>query len=252
MGKQTTKVRSIMEHTMLTQFTRIAKMEGTTTTAIESRVKAAKDRMMNNGSEVLEPEHTVSLMVDLETMGRDERAAIVSIGACLFEHNPVAVDSIHLLRATSFERNILLEDNANHDRDIDPATVRWWMGQEQAARDRVFTKDAVPLGVALRDFVRWLHVVSPVAPDEDGMFDMRVWANDPDFDLTKLKSAMGDVDVHYPFKFWLHRSCRTVMDLAWNGRPQKPQVDGLVAHAAADDAVFQAMYVQDAFIRLGV
>lgn len=165
------------------------------------------------------------VMIDLETMDTKPSAAIVSLGACAFDHRTGEL-------ASTFYRAISLGSNTEVGRTISTDTLLWWMQQSDSARAALVT-DTLPLLKVLTEFQLWAN------PYRDGL----LWANDPDFDAVILSSAMETVGLRYPFMYFNHRSVRTVKQLAHPLGDFPPfEVDG-TAHNALDDAIKQACEV---------
>jgi hypothetical protein len=177
---------------------------------------------------------TKYLMTDIETMDTEPSAAIVSLGACIFDpHGEGPIDT--------FYRAISLEDNVKRGRTMSAGTVLWWMQQSDSAR-QALVKDVTNLHGALVEFSLWVAGHNPC----------RSWANDPDFDYVILSHAMRSLNVLVPWKFWETRSMRTIKDLS-HPEGDFPDFTGDgVAHNAMDDAIKQAIGVQYAHAKLGI
>lgn len=157
------------------------------------------------------------IMVDLETMGNSNNAAIVAIGAAVFSEEGVG---------STFYRTIDLDDAAKYG-VIDASTVKWWLQQEADARRELYLASC-PLRVALMDFSAWLGSQGAV----DG-----VWGFGATFDNVILRNAYKALDLFCPWHFRKDRCFRTVAAMY----PQvewEPRVG--THHNALDDAVTQA------------
>lgn len=172
------------------------------------------------------------LMIDLETMGVEQDAAIVAIGAVLFDpHSSEPPSSKDQYYAT-----ISLESNSKAGRAIEGATVAWWLGQAEAARAEIATGSLMPLSRALSGFKAFVSAAKP-SPT-------RVWAKDPDFDCTILRHAMEQDRLRWPFKFWESRSVRTAFELAYpDGKVPNLMPQDAIHHRAIDDAIHQAAQI---------
>jgi hypothetical protein len=84
---------------------------------------------------------TDRIMLDLETLGREPGAAVLSISAVRFDADHVG---------ETFARSIDLQSCEAAGLTIDAETLEWWLGQDAAARE-VLT-GGVPLADALADF----------------------------------------------------------------------------------------------------
>lgn len=174
------------------------------------------------------------VMLDLETMGTRPDAAIIQIGAVLFE--PVSGGKV--LNGKGFRQNVLLQDGSG---TIDHSTVAWWLAEKSAAKmGRLMDEYSVPLGEALAAFVAWPTEVHDLSWEAVG----GVWAKPADFDLPILRSAFARIGFDVPWDRRCTRDARTLFALTGG----EPDVDrtGFTAHDALDDAVGQALQVQKA------
>lgn len=163
------------------------------------------------------------VMVDIETLGLDRGAAILSIGAVKFDTDEIG---------DTFEASISRESCKAAGLTVDEDTLEWWQDQSDAAREVLDGGD--DLGDVLQDFSLWAG-----GADE-------VWANSPSFDCEMLIGAGKAVGVPMPWEFYEERDVRTVKSL-----PVAPELehDG-VEHDALDDAIHQARIVQTTLRRL--
>lgn len=93
------------------------------------------------------------MMVDLETLGSGNDAAIVQIGAVVFD--PFVPG--YVMR--EWKRNVSPESSVIHGGVIDASTVVWWMHQSEEARRSVFP---------IRE-ERRAHLKDPDAPVDEGI-----------------------------------------------------------------------------------
>lgn len=201
-------------------------------------------------------EHTnIEVMVDLETLGITPTAPIVTIGAVLFD--PRQQNSVEELRERSLLLRVDLADALNHSGGVDPDTLKWWFGQDDAAIKALVDGTRLTLGAALREFTLYCthrdkgneafpgHAAMPRA--------CRIWAKSPDFDCKILEHGFSRCRMEMPFKFWQYRCVRTLQDLAWpEGPDSRPKFNVGVAHDARHDAIEQALTVQAGFHQLGL
>lgn len=165
------------------------------------------------------------LMIDLETMGTAVNAPIVAIGAVYFNPNTGELGE-------TFEAAIELEDAFNYGR-VSGGTVKWWLGQSEAARQKI---------------IRGRHMAVPVFEkfaDFCGKYGDRVqpWGNGASFDISMLEYAFGRIlGKPAPWKFWNVRDCRTIKAVADGLVTYEGKLEG-TAHSALDDAIHQAKYV---------
>ncbi len=190
----------------------------------------------------------LDIMVDIETFGTGQNAAIVSIGAVAFNANGEngslwtnSPDALATL-GQGFRVGIRLASTPREMRgDIDPDTVEWWLEQSPEARRMLVyggASERVGLGEALQQFSKWVM--------KQGSYQKRtLWSNGPTFDETILRSAFDRFNLNFPVHFRGSRCCRTMFDIAttfgWNAKEARDAApDDIVKHDALSDAVFQA------------
>lgn len=165
------------------------------------------------------PEDT-RLMVDIESLGTDPGAAILSIGAVPFDTDGVDDDA-------GFYVVVDLRSCEDAGLSIDADTLLWWFDQSDEAKSVL--SGGGDLGESLEAFADF---VDDVDPDE-------VWANSPSFDCRLLGAAFDAIDADVPWSYWEERDLRTLKNLPGVGDPF-PANDDAVEHDAFDDAVVQA------------
>jgi len=172
------------------------------------------------------------VMLDLETMGQGNNAAIVAIGAVFFEPTTGEIGD-------TFYRKIDLGSAAQFG-EIDPSTVLWWLKQSDEARAEITSNDAVELKHAIVDFTVWLHAKC------ERINNRVVWGNGSSFDNVILSNAFKALGYGKPWRFWNDRDVRTVVELGRTLKGFDPKRDMPfkgTAHNALDDAIHQAKYV---------
>ncbi len=162
------------------------------------------------------------VMLDLETLGTGDGAAIVQIGAVRFD--PWAGDGLVSAPAAAFCESIRLDSVGLGT--IDGPTVAWWLGQEREAQDSVLlNENRTTMVAALDRFDHWIR-------EESVEF---VWADSPNFDLRLLRQAFGRQGMPWPFT---HRQERCHRTLKWQGREllglKEPERTGTKHHALVD------------------
>lgn len=167
-------------------------------------------------------------MVDIETLSTRHDAAVLSMGLVAFNETEILHSESIRLDMTKLYGH------------IDPATLKWWDSQPQAARDYSFggsTSHEAAAGKFKTFIEQW-------GKDE-------VWANSPQFDLTILKSWWDHMPTFthpthrpgvWPIHYRTHRDCRTMFNEA---RRLNIKIDSAwkldsVAHNPVDDAANQA------------
>lgn len=163
---------------------------------------------------------TKNIMIDLETMGNGSFAAIVSIGAVEFTEDGLGRE---------FYENVELESSTKYGMQIEPATVLWWMQQDDDARNALRGYRAT-LPEALERLTGYLVQIG-------GANDICLWGNGATFDNVILRNAYKLVGMEAPWGFWNDRCYRTLK--AMNKSVAVPGRGG-VHHHALDDAKYQA------------
>ncbi len=206
-----------------------------------------------------QPHNNMELMLDIETLGLDMGAPVVTIGACLFD--PYSCDSGEALLARAMLIRIDISDAIRYASKIDGGTIRWWFEQDDAAIKALVGDDAVSVQEALTKLTRFCNERGAFVDNEffNGLSSLpkacRFWAKDPDFDMRLMQHYYDhpDLDGKQPWVFYKCRSVRTVQDLAWPNGDDRPDFDVPgVHHDARWDAITQALTVQAAMHRLGL
>ncbi|EIG2638158.1 3'-5' exoribonuclease [Escherichia coli] len=167
------------------------------------------------------------LMIDLETMGKNPDAPIISIGAIFFD--PQTGDM-----GPEFSKTIDLETAGGViDRDV----IKWWLKQSREAQSAIMT-DEIPLDDALlqlREFIA----------EHSGEFFVQVWGNGANFDNTILRRSYERQGIPCLWRYYNDRDVRTIVELGkaidFDARTAIP-FEG-ERHNALDDARYQAKYV---------
>jgi hypothetical protein len=199
----------------------------------------------------------VHLMVDIETLGTESNAPIISVGAVLFD--PQGNDTFAGLHSRSFLRLIDVEDAVRTCGPASGGTIAWWFTQSDAAIKRLVGGGQVSVQDAFRDLWAYSHSRHARQPEWHRNLPVptRIWAKDPDFDCSIIRSACGQVRQVYPFHFAYQRSVRTALDLGFpDGEfptfaDDRQEAEGVVAHDARDDAIMQALSIQAVMQALG-
>lgn len=178
------------------------------------------------------------IMLDLETFGNGNNAAIVSIGLVAFNADSDALELGSLIGDT-FERRIDLDATRPEMRgDIDPSTVEWWLQQGPDARQALVAGPRVQLGQAVWEMLPWLGLRVAEAGDKNRI---RLWSNGPTFDEIILRSAFRRYNLNLPISFRASRCCRTLRDQALElGFDESMLKANALQHDALQDSIFQA------------
>ncbi|EOK6137234.1 3'-5' exoribonuclease [Escherichia coli] len=169
----------------------------------------------------------IHLMIDLETMGKNPDAPIISIGAIFFD--PQTGDM-----GPEFSKTIVLETAGGV---IDRDTIKWWLKQSREAQSAIMT-DEIPLDDALLQLREFID-------ENSGEFFVHVWGNGANFDNTILRRSYERQGIPCPWRYYNDRDVRTIVELGkaidFDARTAIP-FEG-ERHNALDDARYQAKYV---------
>lgn len=168
---------------------------------------------------------TDHVMIDIETLGNGNEAALLSIGACKFDPN-----NPRKKIEDSFYVAIDPATCQAYGLKIDATTVMWWMDdQRNEARSRLMADDRTDLATALEGFSMWF-----------GNKSMPVWGNGATFDNVIMRSAYAKIGDEAPWKFWDDRCYRTLKNFATGIKLSRVGT----YHNALDDAISQALHLQ--------
>ncbi|HHH3255984.1 TPA: 3'-5' exoribonuclease, partial [Escherichia coli] len=135
------------------------------------------------------------LMIDLETMGKNPDAPIISIGAIFFD--PQTGDM-----GPEFSKTIDLETAGGV---IDRNTIKWWLKQSREAQSAIMT-DEIPLDDALLQLREFID-------ENSGEFFVQVWGNGANFDNTILRRSYERQGIPCPWRYYNDRDVRTIVEL---------------------------------------
>ena len=169
----------------------------------------------------------IHLMIDLETMGKNPDAPIISIGAIFFD--PQTGDM-----GPEFSKTIDLDTAGGViDRDV----IKWWLKQSREAQSAIMT-DEIPLDDALLQLREFID-------ENSGEFFVQVWGNGANFDNVILRRSYERQGIPCPWRYSNDRDVRTIVELGkaidFDARTAIP-FEG-ERHNALDDARHQAKYV---------
>lgn len=171
----------------------------------------------------------MNVMIDIETMGKGPRSAIVSIGAV--EFNPAGGQL-----GRSFYTLVDLASSVTAGMVIDADTVLWWLRQAEDARREIATEGGTPLPHALQALSAFL-IGEGIAGEID---DLVIWANGTSFDFPILAEAYRAVGLPQPWHYFNERNWRTIRKVLPAAQCEREGT----AHNALNDACHQARQLQ--------
>lgn len=176
------------------------------------------------------------IMVDIETQGLREDCVIMQIGITAFNREP------HLEDMESFE--ILLDWEHQllppYSRTQDKGTLDFWNREGGFSKLYVGKGQPVTINVAKLMFRNMIKLCSNR--------NTVVWAKGQDFDIPKLRSLFGGDDSALPWRFYLSRDMRTMIDVAeFYGFDRECAGANENPHCAVADSYHQAKVMRAAF-----
>jgi hypothetical protein len=163
----------------------------------------------------------MDLMIDIETLDTENRAAVISIGAIVFD-----TDARHVEERT-FHVNIDFEQAIRYG-SVSESTVQFWERQPKEAVSALFDPDPVDLRTALSELNTYIYSW-PKKPKY-------IWGNSPSFDVAILRHAYKQHELKFPFLPWFEMDVRTIKNLL--KKDEVPKKTG-VNHHPIDDCLWQ-------------
>ena len=174
-------------------------------------------------------------MVDLETLGTDSNAIILTIGAI-----PFAPDGTHLVEPESYfyEKVNLNSYNEykNNEFSIDWGTLIWWLKQDsEPLREAFLDTPRYPIWDVMQDFVNWINIICDMCGDHN----VNIWSHGKDFDVVLLENAFKICNIDCPWDYVDTRDTRTLYALAGVDMNCVGIPGGYKAHNAIGDCLKQ-------------
>lgn len=182
-------------------------------------------------------------MIDLETLSVRPHAIILVIGAIKFNRGETwneNIDEKGMKKLDHFYTRIKINSCENIGLHRDPQTEKWWDEQDQIVKyEALYNSDRVTIQNALRSFKSWFG---------NGQ-RTKIWGNGSGFDCSILGEAYKRCGMEIPWKFWLERDLRTIMDLGEVRACDLPQYQ---KHNALFDCYRQIIGFQQAEKNIGL
>jgi hypothetical protein len=172
------------------------------------------------------------VMIDMETLATGTQPVMLTIGACKFD--PFG-DEVKRSEMEVLYIRLDIDSQVAVGRDVNDDTIDWWGRQTPEAQEEA-------LGDGTPDNPRYT-----LAEAMDQLYKFcwgakRVWSNGSVADIIWAESAFKQVERANPWKFWEIRDVRTAFDLGIN-----PNMPPVTAHNALEDAINQAIGIQNVF-----
>ena len=174
----------------------------------------------------------LDVMLDIETVDSVASAAIVQVGAVLFNRKGgVSLNS-------NFKRNVSIDSNLKLNRTISESTLLWWFDREPEARKSVFnTKPILPLPQVLKDFSAWFQ-----SHEKEADGKLHIWCKGAKFDFSIMSDAYRTAGLDVPW-FYRNENCLRTLLNRYPELSKKHKFTG-VAHDAIDDCLNQIKQLQ--------
>lgn len=168
------------------------------------------------------------LMVDIETLGTKPGAVILSVAAVRFNIETGETGEI-------FNEKIDIGSCLDAGLVINADTLKWWMTQNEEARNKVFGVNQNP-----RDFISLENALTKFSYFATKIPNCDIWANSPRFDVGILENAFNKVGMTIPWRYSREMDVRTLSAIAPEIRSEI-KFEG-VQHDALDDCYHQIKY----------
>lgn len=166
------------------------------------------------------------VMIDLETLSTRPDAAILSIGAVMFDEHGIGEDFYCPVRRYG------QEELGFH---VDPKTIEWWSKQTPEARAAAFDDpNAMTIKEAIGSLCLWLV-------SHHKMTRVNAWSHGSGFDLPILEHACRVLGMRNPISYMACRDTRTIYEIA--GVDINVMRDPATHHNSLVDARVQAQGV---------
>lgn len=172
------------------------------------------------------------MMIDLETYGIDNNAAVIQIAAVPFE-----LEAGKFTKEEPFKKQVSLISSVANGGVINQSTVDWWETQDPKLHQEVIS------GTESLPYV--LHKLNSYF-GKMADSNTRIWAH-ATFDPVVLISAYKGCGIVPTFKYWQHKDLRTLEELAntknkkdWNN--DKVTLERPPFHGRKHDALADCMH----------
>ena len=173
-------------------------------------------------------------MLDLETLGTDPDAVILSAGLVLFnleeedDYDTLADSDAKRVWYSTFEP----QDQIDLGSTVTFSTIKWWLEQHKLAQAVFHVKHPKPNETILEDLCEFLGDAQEIT----------LWGNGSGFDIPIFRHMFKIYNIKFPFRHWNENDLRTMRRMA--GKPELQIVRG-VYHNALDDAQYQVLAAQE-------
>ena len=173
-------------------------------------------------------------MIDLETLSVTPESVILTLAAVKF--NPFNTIGV----TDKLYHKIDVDEQIQSGREINDDTLSWWSRQPPDVYNDAMTEhDRIPVKKSLQELTKFLVGVGDI------------WCQGPVFDIVILENIYRQNQMHFPWQYWQIKDSRTLFGfLDFDPRKEIRAKDSKAHHNALDDAITQAMAVQQCYKKL--
>lgn len=187
------------------------------------------------------------LLIDIETLGTDPNAVVLSI-ACVPFVLEVHTYFEELVPAGFYVKLDVQEQIKTHHRSIEDSVMKWWKKQPKDVFDAMVRPSSEDMSIKegltlLNKFVSGIKSYH--------FNESYVWSRGNNFDFPILKSLYQAAGIGLPYNDWRARDVRTAIDIMAgtdNGQYNlRFGGDGFIAHNPLHDAAMDAARLNELF-----
>ena len=189
------------------------------------------------------------LMLDLETLGTDPDAVVLSI-ACVPFFLEVHTYFSELVLSGFCVKLDVKEQVKTYNRSIEDNVMKWWKTQPKEVFDSMVRP--APGDMSLKDGLT--HLNKFVTGVKGYQFNQSyVWSRGNNFDFPILKSLYQACGIGVPYNDWRVRDVRTAIDIMAGTSDGQYRLqfsgDGFIAHNPLHDAAMDAARLNELFYK---
>ncbi|QFR56617.1 exonuclease [Stenotrophomonas phage Mendera] len=192
----------------------------------------------------------VHVVVDLETLGLEQDAVVLSLGASTFRMDGSRPKFDKMISEGFYAKFDVKEQVKTFKRTMTDSTIDWWKTQGAAAKKVL---EATPFDHRMADglieFNAWLKKVGY------NFQKSYIWSRGTYFDFPKIEHMYRQAEVECGYNGWKIRDVRTYIDILTgvdNGKyePEGGTPQQFVAHDALHDAAMDGYRMQEIFNKM--
>lgn len=186
----------------------------------------------------------MDMVLCAKTLGRRPGCLVMSIGAVMFDRE--GQDPAACLRAENqFYEPISAFDSSSHGFTSDPETLRWWKKQPSwSVVGADFMDSGTSVATACEKLAAFIAEHRPT----------KIWSNSPTFHVAIIDTLFDKMGLRSPIHYRDQMDFRTLMDLVYVDRDERPQIDGddrFPSQHALGDGIVQARAIVQALRDMG-